>query len=220
MSGTIDRPRYLEGQILAAADLEASQDHATNQLARHERALHDWGIGSGLALTGVPRTAPGGQSYQDVTLGAGIAVDGTGRETVVQADQRLSEAEFGQSNVSFGAAADAWFPVFLVGRDVQASSAALGTWCGAASGGRTQEGWVLEFGRPGDAATLDQQPVPAPSAGPGNQAWKVLVGFVRWDGTIGTGKFTDVATVDDQGTAVRFAGVRADRITAQAQRCF
>jgi hypothetical protein len=217
MNGTIDRPRYLEGQILAAADLEASQDHATNQLARHERALHDWGIAAGLALTGVARTAPppGGQSYKDVTLGAGIAIDGTGREIVVPADLRLSEADFAQSNVSFGAAADAWFPVYLLGHDVQARSAAIGTYCGAASEGRTQESWIIEFGRPGDAATLDEQPLPAVGAGPGDQAWKVLVGFVRWDNTIGTGKFTDVAPVDDQGTAVRLAGIQADRISAR-----
>jgi hypothetical protein len=217
MNGTIDRPRYLEGQILAAADLEASQDHATNQLARHERALHDWGIAAGLALIGVARTAPppGGQSYKDVTLGAGIAIDGTGREIVVSADQRLSEADFTQSNVSFGAAANAWFPVYLLGHDVQTGSTAIGAYCGSASGGRTEEGWIIEFGRPGAAAILGEQTVPAVGAGPGDQAWKVLVGFVRWDKTIGTGKFTDVASVDDQGTAVRFAGVHADRVSAR-----
>jgi hypothetical protein len=78
-----------------------------------------------------------------------------------------------------------------------------------------QEGWIIEFGRPGDAATLDQQTVPAFGAGPGDQAWKVLVGFVRWDGTIGGGKFIDVTMTDDQGTTVRFAGVQADRISAR-----
>src|SRR5215813_8174749 len=133
MSDTIERPRYLEGQILAAADLEAAQDHATNQLARHERALHDWGIATGLALTGTARTAPppGGQSYKDVALGAGIVIDGTGREIVVPIDQPLSEAAFAQSNVSFGAAVDAWFPVYVIGHDVQAGSVAIGAYCGA-----------------------------------------------------------------------------------------
>src|SRR3954464_10745619 len=158
MSGVIDRPRYAEGQILSAADLEASQDHATDQLARHERDLHEWGVAAGLALSGVDRTTapPSAQTYKDVTLAAGMAIDGTGREIIVPADQRLSEAEFAQSNVSFGAPTGVWFPVFLLGHDVDASSAAAGSWCGAASGGRTQESFIVTFGRPGEAAMLDQ----------------------------------------------------------------
>ena len=217
MSDVIDRPIFVEGQILAAADLQASQDHATGQVARHERALHSWGIASGLALTKQDRstadTPP--RPYVDVTLAMGMAVDGTGREIVVTADARLAEADFAQSNVSFGAASTAWFPVFLIGRDVPATLAAPGGFCGAAAGSRTQEAYVVEFGRPGDAAKPDEQTVPTIGAGPGNSNWKVPIGFVQWNGTIPGGKFTAAEAFDDQGTTLRYAGVRADSVTAR-----
>jgi hypothetical protein len=218
MSGVLDRPRFAEGQILAAADLEASQGHATNQLARHERGLHMWGIASGLALTGVDRTATGGARYQDITLSMGMAIDGTGREIVVPADQRLPEAAFEQSNVAQRAAADAWFPVYLRGGDVNSAAAPLGSYCGAASGGRTQEGFSISFGAPGDAAKLDEQTVPAAGEGPGNQAWKVLLGFVQWTDGIAGGKFTATQAHDDQGTSVRYAGVQADQLSARGSQ--
>ena len=216
MSDVIVRPRFAEGQILAAADLEAAQSHASDQLARHERALHDWGIAAGLALTGADRATadPTPIPYKDVTLGAGMAVDGTGREIVVPADLRLAEADFLQSNVASGPQSGAWFPVFLIGRDVLAAASG-GTPCGASSGGRMQEGYLIQFGRPGDAATLGEQVAPPIGSGPGSQAWRVLLGFVQWNGGIGGGKFIDVAAVDDQGTTVRYAGVRADLVSAR-----
>lgn len=217
MSDVIDRPIFSEGQILAAADLQGSQDHATDQLARHERTLHSWGIASGLALTTQHRstadTPP--RPYVDVTLAMGMAVDGTGREIVVPADTRIAEADFAQSNFSLGAAISAWFPVFLIGRDVPATSAAPGVFCGAAAGSHTQEFYDIEFGHPGDAARLDEQIVPTIATGPGNGAWRVLVGFVQWDASIPGGKFTDAKAFDDQGTTLRYAGVRADRVTAR-----
>ena len=38
------------------------------------------------------RSTTGGQAYVDVTLTAGYAIDGTGRELVLDADQTLSPA--------------------------------------------------------------------------------------------------------------------------------
>src|SRR6266851_5000501 len=135
MSGVIDRPNFAEGQILAAADLQSSQDHASGQMARHERGLHLWGIASGLALTKQPESTADTPpvNYVQVTLTAGMAIDGTGREIIV----------------------------------------------------------------------------PAVGDGPGSGAWRVLVGFVQWNGTLK--KFADAGDTD-QGIRPRYAGVAADTI--------
>jgi hypothetical protein len=213
VSGVIDRPVFAEGQILAAADLQSSQDHASGQMARHERGLHLWGIATGLALTKQPQSTAGTPpvNYVDVTLTAGMAVDGTGREIIVPTDTQLSESDFTGSNVAtVGASATDWYPVFLIGRDAVTSGGAFGN-CGGTAGGRTQEAYVIDFGRPGDAASLDQQTVPAVGDGPGSGAWRVLVGYVRWNGTIQ--KFSDTGT-SDQGIGLRYVGVGADRVEA------
>src|SRR6266851_2968153 len=196
MSGVIDRPNFAEGQILAAADLQSSQDHASGQMARHERGLHLWGIATGLALTKQPQSTADTPpvNYVQVTLTAGMAIDGTGREIVVPADKLLSEDGFYQANVAaFGGASTDWYPVFLIGRDEAAAAGAFGT-CGASAGGHTTEHFVIDFGHPGDAATLDQQAVPAVSDGPRSGAWRVLVGFVQWNATLK--KFADATDTD------------------------
>jgi hypothetical protein len=213
MANPIDRPVFYEGQILAAADLQGTIDHATSQLARHERYLHSWGIASGLSLTKQDKSL-NGQAYVEVTLSAGMASDGTGREVLVDTDWLLSEADFDQSSVAAGVSdlTTAWFPVFLVGRDEagSASSAVLG--CSTTGTTRTVETFTIEFGRPGDAANLDSQIQSAVSDGPGNGAWRILVGFVQWASPLN--KFTAIGT-SDQGVTPRYAGVQADDVTAR-----
>ena len=71
-----DRPRFFAGQLLTADDLTAAQDVDSGLRHLHHRMLHGWGIASGLAVTG-RRTAT------EVTLGAGYALDSTGRELIV-----------------------------------------------------------------------------------------------------------------------------------------
>ncbi|HTO85360.1 MAG TPA: hypothetical protein VMQ73_24280, partial [Methylomirabilota bacterium] len=140
MANLITRPSFAEGQILAAASLQGTVDHAIGQQARHERYLHLWGIASGLALTKQDKTAADGSTYVEVTLGQGIAIDGTGREIVVPADTPLDEAAFDNSNVAVGQSTDpkvqTWYPVFLVGQDDSTAAATTATTaCGA--GGST-----------------------------------------------------------------------------------
>src|SRR5437868_2619651 len=117
MSDVIERASFFEGQILGAADLQATVDHAVGQMARHERYLHLWGIASGLTLDKQDRSTAGTPPapYVEVTIKSGIAIDGTGREVVVAQDTPLGEAEFDQENVAVGAGKDDWFPVFLIG---------------------------------------------------------------------------------------------------------
>lgn len=71
-----DRPLYFPGQVLAADDLTAAQDVDTGLRHLHHRMLHGWGIASGLGVTGRRGDAT-------VSIGAGYALDSTGRELVV-----------------------------------------------------------------------------------------------------------------------------------------
>ena len=110
------RAVFSEGQIVAAADLNHVVEHARATQARHERYLHLPGIAEGLALTGEPRQTSGGQDYVEVTAGAGLAVDGTGRHLVVAEPEKLSADRFDQLNVAINDP-EAYYPVFLTGRD-------------------------------------------------------------------------------------------------------
>lgn len=215
MGDSISRPSFFEGQILAAADLQSGIDHATGQLARHERYLHSWGIASGLGLEKAPRStaAPGSVPYVEVTVKAGIAIDGSGREIAVPADFGLSTNDFEQSNVAVGARKDDWFPVFIMGVD-QAGAAASGGLiaCAAVQSAAIVENFRIDFGRPGDDALLDSQTLPPITDGPGTGGWRVLLGFVQWDGSIA--KFHD-ASLTNLGIGPRYAGVQADEVAAR-----
>src|SRR5690242_9628490 len=88
------RPAFFEGQIVAAADLNGVVEGGRIALAQHERYLHLPGIAEGLALNGTDRTTLGGDAYQDIVVGPGFAVDGTGRHLALTEAQRLSEDAF------------------------------------------------------------------------------------------------------------------------------
>jgi len=216
VSDLIERPIFYEGQILGAADLQAAVDHAAGQMARHERYLHLWGIASGLTLDKQDRSTAGPppMPYVEVTITAGLAIDGTGREVVVPQDTPLSEAEFDQENVAVGAGKDDWFPVFLVGRDELGSVPSFGSLaCTTSAPARTVENFTIQFGRPGQAAQLDDQTKKAPSDGAASGEWRVLIGFVQWNSDIG--KFKAIAN-KDRGIGPRYAGVCADEVAARS----
>ena len=207
---TPERPVFFEGQILAAADLTGAVDYGRAEVARHDRYLHDWGIAEGLEMTTKP-DATG--KYVDVTLGAGVAIDGTGREIVVpQAVPLDTEAFFTANGASPQVKAN--YPILLHGIDTAAPAPPLAAGaCGAGSQStRTQEGFDLTYGALGAELHLGEQPVPDVSAGPvraDGLPWEVLVGFVQWDST---GKNFTAAFQ----TGVRYAGVKADTVAARS----
>lgn len=218
MSDPIERPLFYEGEILGAADLSAGVEYPRGQLARHERALHLWGIAQGLGVTGKDKqTGDGKNKYKDVTLAAGMAIDGTGREVLVVEDTQLREDLFDQSNVATTKSTD-WYPVFLMGGDQSASQPAfLASACGSSQPSRIGEGYEILFGRPGDELDWENQAVPAVDSGPGNLAWKILLGFVQWNPDLR--KFTNVANESESGgIRRRYAGVQADVVAARAGR--
>jgi hypothetical protein len=217
MSNRIERPVFYESQILGAGDLNAAVDHDRGAQARHNRYLHLWGVANGLELQGKPA-----DGVVSVTLTAGMAIDGTGREIIVSQDEPVTEAMFSRSLTGTLSEADlkkTWFPVFLVGRDEPATQAPIGIGsCNDAQPTRTLEGYEITFGKPGQELNLDG---PAPSNvsdGPGDGAWKtLLVGFVQWSNLLQN--FTGVSRTskpDGKGVGPRYAGVQADEISARS----
>lgn len=89
MGAQDQRPRFFEGQYLAADDLAAIVDYLRAADARHALGAHSWGIAAGLTLT--ERPAPGPQGRREVILTPGVAWDGHGRAIVVTRPTRLPE---------------------------------------------------------------------------------------------------------------------------------
>ncbi len=212
MTGPL-RPTFHEGQVLAAADLAATVEYARGAAARHARYLHDWGIADGLALVTEDRTDPvSGARYVEVSVSAGLAVDGTGREIVVSEPVVLSEAEFNEVNGADQSTLDP-YPVFLTAVD-RARSATGPASCGATTGAtRVEESYQVLFGRLGDERLVADQQPPSVGSAPGDPPvrWLVLLGYVRWTG----GHFTAVIPTA-RGIGPRYAGVRADTVAARS----
>lgn len=92
MGAQDQRPRFFEGQYLAADDLAAIVDYLRGADARHALGAHSWGIAAGLTL--IERPAPGPQGRREVILTPGVAWDGHGRAIVVSRPTRLPETLF------------------------------------------------------------------------------------------------------------------------------
>lgn len=209
---TATRPTFRDGAVLGAADLGSLESTGRDRDARHARYLHTPGVGSGMALATAPARTEGGQDYVDVTLGAGYAVDGTGRELVLATDLQLSPDRFLSDNpnppLEPQETFTVWHPVFVRGFDQALAGAPTRAQCANGPGrGGIEELVEVEFGRPGDSDR--DQPVPAADAGPGDGAWRVLVGFVRFD--TGINRFTAVGTSAD-GVSVTRAGAAASLV--------
>lgn len=213
MTGPL-RPAFHEGQVLAAADLSATVEYARGGAARHARHLHEWGIVEGLGLGTEPRTDPlTGVRHVEVSVSAGIAVDGTGREVAVTEPAVLRESDFEEVN---GADQPTYepYPVFLTAADREPAQAPGPVSCsGSATRTRVEESYQILFGRLGDERLAAEQQPPAIGAPPADPParWLVLLGYVRW----ADGHFSGVETMA-RGVAARFAGVRADTVSARS----
>ncbi|GAC1453004.1 MAG: hypothetical protein PVSMB1_01080 [Gemmatimonadaceae bacterium] len=76
--GPLARPRFFAGRLLDAATLEAEQDYQRERLRRHNRALHGFGIVSGLD---VDIDTSGDEPR--VAVAPGYAIDGYGDEIML-----------------------------------------------------------------------------------------------------------------------------------------
>ncbi|MGW0768977.1 hypothetical protein [Streptomyces sp. NPDC002676] len=213
MTGPL-RPAFHEGQVLAAADLSATVEYARGMAARHARHLHDWGIAEGLGLVTGGRTDPlTNARFAEVSVAPGIAVDGTGREVVLTEPVVLRESDFEEVNGA-DQPTDEPYPVFLTAADREPAQAPGPVSCtGSATRTRVEESYQILFGRLGDERLVDEQRPPATGAPPADPParWLVLLGYVRWT----DGHFSGVET-KARGVGVRFAGVRADTVSARS----
>ncbi|MFF8958581.1 hypothetical protein [Streptomyces sp. NPDC014894] len=208
------RPVFHEGQILSAADLAATVEYGRAAAARHALHLHDWGVAEGLGLTAEPRTDPlTGARHVEVSVSAGVAVDGAGREIVLPDPVVLRESDFDDVNGA-DRPTDEPYPVFLTAADRDPSAAARADACAApAAPTRAEESYRILFGRLGDELLVAEQRPPAIGAPPADPPLRMLVllGYVRWT----DGRFSGVETAA-RGVAPRYAGVRADTVSARS----
>ncbi|HEY9284392.1 MAG TPA: hypothetical protein VIP46_13130 [Pyrinomonadaceae bacterium] len=213
MSSAIERPLFFESQILGAADLTATVEHSRGQEARHNRYSHLWGIASGLELSGED-DEEGGEPFKRITLSAGVAIDGTGREIVVPRPEPLSENTFSQLQLTAGSKPEDWYAVFLVGKDQAAQQQAMATGaCNTSAASRKVEGYEVTFRRAGEARTLDDQSAGAVSDGPGGGGWKILLGYVQVNAS---GERFTAFESEVGGVGRKYVGVQADEVAARS----
>jgi hypothetical protein len=218
MIGTIARPTFYEGEILPAADLGATVDYPRDQMARHARYAHSWGIVTGLELTSSPAANAAGQSYAMVAVSAGLAIDGTGREIIVPDKVQLDPTDF-LSQVNPQTDNKILYPVFLTGLDqlAPASSNLTGA-CDSSQSTRTQENYNISYGAPGGELGVADQMAPVVTTGPDDgvtSSWKILLGFVTWDVAKSQTQFSGAADVNPiTGVGRRYVGVNAAEVVS------
>ena len=81
MADPLERPRFFPGRLLTSDDLAQEQTYVREKRKLHNRALHGFGVVSGLKVS----SQSGG-----VVISPGIALDCEGNEIVIEAPQSLS----------------------------------------------------------------------------------------------------------------------------------
>src|SRR5260370_25567499 len=120
-------------------------------MARHARYAHRLGIVSGLELVASPAQTAAGRPYAAVTVNAGVAIDGTGREIVVPSSVELDPASF-RSQINPQTDPSVLYPVFLTRLDRPAPvSANPIRACNASQSTRMQDNSDIAFGTPARA---------------------------------------------------------------------
>ncbi len=84
-SRPFESPRFFTGRLLAGDDLAAEQAYARGKSWLHAASLHGWGVVCGLRVEAGPAAG-------DVSVAAGMAVDGFGRELPVHDAVQLDVA--------------------------------------------------------------------------------------------------------------------------------
>jgi len=90
--GEVERLNYYREQTLGVDDFTDQQRYHRDMRRRHNLAPHTWGIVTGLELIETP--IEGEQNAVEVTIRPGFAVDGYGREIIVQDPCKLDTVEF------------------------------------------------------------------------------------------------------------------------------
>ena len=230
MADQPQRPGFKDGQPLAAADLDLVVNHARNRADRHERTLHTLGIALGLQLntTDLPMSANGRTVItKTVTIAAGLALDGYGRQILIANDEPLRPEQFeddvgGPIEIDHGIDGGTTtypYPVLLTADDRDGPTPAFATGaCGTSAGStRTIEDYQVMIGRRGDHLTLGAQtPLgPGDAVDDGTPPFRVLLGFVRFH--TGLRRFVE-RSYELDNVRPRRAGVRAGEVVTGGDR--
>jgi hypothetical protein len=79
----LERVLFFNGQRLTASDLTAAQNVNREMRWLHNRSLHQWGIGAGMAVTGE-------KGAREISVAPGYALDARGREIVLAEAVKLA----------------------------------------------------------------------------------------------------------------------------------
>jgi hypothetical protein len=200
------RPKFSEGQVLGAADLNAQVDYDRQAMLLHERTAHLWGVVQGLAL--VPGTPSGGSV--PISLQPGRAIDRFGRSIVVTAAIPLDPTDFQLTSTS----KNQLFPVFVQAVETSQAGSTQPGKCSTTAITRIVEGVQISFGTTGSEIQIDEQQ-PAGVGDPLTAATsddKVLVGWVAVDPT--SKLFVKASATSSTGQGIRYAGVVASDVVA------
>jgi hypothetical protein len=100
-TGNLERLQFFNGQQLVAEDLQALEAFNRELRWLHNQSLHQPGVGSGFVVSGQPEA-------REVSVSAGYAIDGQGREIVLVEDIVLPIPP-----VAGGADASVWYDLTL-----------------------------------------------------------------------------------------------------------
>lgn len=175
----VDRPQFSEGQLLSATDLQLAVDYPRDQLETHGSVAHVSGVIDGLALQIAGSSA---------VVAAGLAVDGQGRQLLLEAPAPLAaDPLVGQPAGNYPAY------IWYTEAPLTTALAPLNP-CANGTGDQIRETPMVGIFLSAAAAATQ-----APAA--------VCLGFVGWDGT--SLKAATSPTMGRQG-----GGVRAQTIVA------
>lgn len=111
-SKPLERPRYFPRQMITPDDLGGGVDYLRERMRRHNRALHGWGIASGLAVVPMP-DADG--TIRRLRVTPGLALTPQGDEIEVLADQVYDTSREPTASADAGGS-DPWSSSITVSR--------------------------------------------------------------------------------------------------------
>ncbi len=190
----VDRPNFMEGQLLSAAELELTVTYARDALEDHDRFAHTLGIVDGMLLQTIPAGA-GANTPVAIVVTPGFAVDGQYRQIEIATQMALpSDAIAGLPSNPY--------PAFVWITEDPLVPAAAADPCQTVID-RVRE--TVHAGVFPDAATAQTQ---APGA--------VCLGNVAWDAA--QHSFVPNTDTDPAHDTRQRAGVRASEIVAPEHR--
>ncbi|TWT91750.1 hypothetical protein [Stieleria varia] len=205
MTIAIERPVYVDGQVLGASDLQQSLDYVRDENARHERYLHSWGIAEGLDVL---------SQGDDYVLQPGFAIDSSGAPIVVSEAVVLERQQIKEEALLSGGD-NGFFPMFIVRAEAESDGGQMMGRRPGAAATRRSESFAVRFRR--IATGWDENQTSPPVAeGPEDADESnrvVLIGFVHWSDADGGNVIGFQRRYES--FVPRYAGVRADEVLAR-----